>query len=55
MTNTKPNTPPSTPPKPPSRLPQTGLLWWPVPILACAGLVLFMIGWIIKRRGTDEK
>lgn len=26
-------------------LPQTGMLWWPVPLLACAGLLLFLIGW----------
>ena len=26
-------------------LPKTGVLWWPVPVLACAGLFLFLIGW----------
>lgn len=26
-------------------LPQTGVLWWPVPVLACTGLCLFLIGW----------
>ncbi len=41
MVNTK-KTPP-TPPKP--VLPQTGLLWWPVPLLAVGGMVLFGIGW----------
>lgn len=46
------NTPdtPNTPPKPPGRLPQTGVLWWPVPILAGAGMLFFMLGWIKRRR-----
>ncbi len=30
-------------------LPQTGVLWWPVPVLACAGLFLFLIGWGKRR------
>lgn len=34
------------------KLPQTGQLWWPVPILAVLGMVAFMIGWV--RRKTDE-
>lgn len=34
-------------------LPQTGVLWWPVPLLACGGLLLFSIGW--GRRRRDEK
>lgn len=36
----------------PSRLPQTGMLNWPVPVLAGAGLVCFMIGW--GKRQKDE-
>lgn len=31
-------------------LPQTGQLWWPVPVLAFAGLVLFLGGWASGRR-----
>ena len=31
-------------------LPQTGQLWWPVPVLAIAGMVLFLIGWAVRRR-----
>ncbi|MDO4324246.1 MAG: SpaA isopeptide-forming pilin-related protein [Lachnospiraceae bacterium] len=27
------------------RLPQTGQLWWPVPVLAFAGLLFVMLGW----------
>lgn len=34
-------------------LPQTGMLWWPVPVLACAGLFLFLMGWG-KRRHEKE-
>ena len=26
-------------------LPQTGLLWWPIPVLAAAGVLLFVLGW----------
>lgn len=44
VTNTYPG---KTPPK----LPQTGLLWWPVPLLACAGLVLVIAGAAARRRG----
>lgn len=36
------------------RLPQTGVLWWPVPVLACAGMIFCAIGWR-KQRGGDEK
>lgn len=35
---------------PSGKLPQTGVLWWPVPILAGAGMMFFMIGWIKRRR-----
>lgn len=46
----KPET--STPPgenKP--MLPQTGQLWWPVPVLLCAGLLLAVLG-LIRRKGS---
>ena len=36
-------------------LPQTGQLWWPVPVLIAAGLLFVVIG-LVRRRGTiDEK
>lgn len=35
-------------------LPQTGMLWWPVPVLAFAGIAVFMLGWRINRRNEDE-
>lgn len=43
-----------TPPDDP-HLPQTGLLWWPVPVLLCAGLCLTGIGSVRRRRTKDEK
>lgn len=33
-------------------LPQTGVLWWPVPLLACGGMALFLVGW--ARRRSEE-
>lgn len=59
MTNTY-DTPSDTSPKTPSdssshtspnesRLPQTGVLWWPVPLLACGGVLLFLMGWVRRR------
>lgn len=39
--------------KKPSRLPQTGMLHWPVPVLAETGLLFFMIGW--RKRQKDEE
>ena len=47
VTNTYPG---KTPPK----LPQTGLLWWPVPLLACAGLALVIAGAAARRRGRGS-
>lgn len=35
--------------KPP--LPKTGQLWWPVPVLICAGLLLIIFG-LLRRRGA---
>lgn len=37
-----------------SRLPQTGQLWWPVPVLALAGMLLFGIGWYKEHGGKNE-
>lgn len=30
-------------------LPQTGLLWWPVPVLAAAGIAMIVIGLVVKK------
>ncbi len=35
-------------------LPQTGMLWWPVPILSMSGIIAIMLGWKIRRRDEDE-
>lgn len=32
------------------KLPQTGMVWWPIPLLAFAGLVLLLLGLIRHRR-----
>lgn len=37
------------------RLPQTGQLWWPVPILAVAGMLLILLGLIRHRRGAWDE
>ena len=47
--------PPKSPPSGGySKLPQTGQLNWPVPVLAVAGLVLFSIGWLLTREKYEE-
>jgi len=38
-------------PPPDDTLPQTGLLWWPVPILFAAGIMLFIVGLMRRRNG----
>lgn len=44
----KPNLPPN--------IPQTGLVWWPVPVLAVLGLALIAIGLVLRRKwsGVNE-
>ena len=50
----KPETPsdPTTPSNP--SLPQTGLLWWPVYLLAIAGLLCVVIG-LVRRKGSKSE
>lgn len=36
-------------------LPQTGILWWPVQVLAIAGILLFFAGWMEIRRGKKNR
>lgn len=50
---TSPTTPttPGTPHRDPNKLPQTGQLNWPVPLLAGSGLVIFFLGWLLYRSG----
>ena len=54
ITNTAKSTGDTSESTKPSKLPQTGMLWWPVGILASAGLVLFLLGWI-RRQNSHEK
>ena len=44
---------PPEPKKSRGKLPQTGVLWYPVPLLASAGLILFGIGWYQERKKKD--
>ncbi len=37
------------------KLPQTGQLWWPVPVLAAAGLILFAAGTVISSKEKGKK
>ncbi len=37
------------------RLPQTGLLWWPVPVLFALGLVLCLVGLLLNRKHVTEE
>lgn len=32
------------------KLPQTGQLWWPVPVCGAGGLVLFTVGWRLNKK-----
>ena len=41
-------------PAPPPDIPQTGLTWWPVPVLGILGAVLFIIGWAMRRRESID-
>ena len=36
------------------KLPQTGQLWWPVPVLACAGLGCIAVGLLRRREDRNE-
>ena len=50
----KPTTAPPETTKPSGKLPQTGQLNWPVPVLAAAGLALFATGALLRRSGRKE-
>lgn len=36
-------------------LPQTGQLWWPVPVLGIAGILFFVFGWQLSAKSKDEE
>ena len=37
------------------KLPQTGMLWWPVPVLAVSGMGCFLAGWVKERKDEDHE
>ena len=37
-----------------TKLPQTGLLWWPVPVLAVAGLAFLALGAAFRKKKDHE-
>lgn len=53
---TRPEEPTRPLPPPPEKpeIPNTGLLWWPVPVLCLAGIVCLAIG-ILRRRGNNDE
>lgn len=53
VNNVKPDIP-ETPTTPEEKLPQTGVLWWPVPMLIAAGLVFILLGYL-RRRGNENE
>lgn len=48
ITNTRTDSP-TEPTHVSGKLPQTGQLWWPVPLLAGAGILLYVYGWLRRR------
>lgn len=46
--------PTPTPTVPPEKLPQTGQLNWPVPVLVVLGLALFSAGWLLRFGGRKD-
>ena len=36
-------------------IPQTGMLWWPVPVLSTVGVLLFALGWKLRNGQKSEK
>lgn len=51
---TSPTTKPTTSSGGGKKLPQTGQLWWPVPVLACAGLGCITVGLFRRWEARDE-
>lgn len=49
ITNTRIDTP-----TPPPDIPQTGLVWWPVPLLAVLGIALVLTGLVLRRKWGSE-
>lgn len=58
VTTAAPTAAPTSTPKPTPTatpaIPQTGLTWWPVPLLAGLGFVMFLLGFAAHRKWRDE-
>ena len=58
-TKPAPTTKPTTKPtQPGDKLPDTGQLNWPVPVLVCSGVALFVLGWVVRfgrKKECNEK
>lgn len=48
-------TPTPKPDTPSEKLPQTGMLMWPIPVLGAAGIALFALGWILCFSGKKHE
>lgn len=49
-----PTEPETTPPTEPPKIPQTGMTWWPVPVLLLAGFALIAVGVVSRRKTGNE-
>lgn len=38
-----------------AELPNTGLLWWPVPVLSAAGMALTLLGVLVKKKDEEDR
>lgn len=55
VTNTNSSSSENGSTKPSDTLPQTGLLWWPVPVLIAVGIFMFILGYLKNRGASYEK
>lgn len=42
-------------PTTPEKLPQTGLLWWPIPVCIILAVIIFIVDWIKKKNNETNK
>lgn len=54
ITNTCKTPPPSPSPTPPPSIPQTGQLWWPVPVLLLIGTAMLAMGFMWRREDDES-
>lgn len=55
VTNTKEPTTTVTTTTPGTKLPQTGLLWWPIALFSAVGILLVLFGIIIYKKKNEKK